>query len=77
MKNAFIYGWIVLFSALLINLAARFLGMTTWHGYLEKMSDLGFYHATLSCSVPELFFLYFVYPILLGLVVLFIFSMQN
>ncbi|MFO7941666.1 MAG: hypothetical protein R6U92_03360 [Bacillota bacterium] len=62
-----IYGFAVLLVAILANAVAWMLGWSTWYDYLGAMAGEGIVPATLSLTAVELGFLFFIYPIILGL----------
>ena len=66
MKMYLLYGWIILFAAIILNLAATAFKVTTWYGYFELITAHGFIQATTSLKGIDLFFLYIIYPGLLG-----------
>ncbi len=66
MKMYLLYGWIILFTAIILNLTATSLKVTTWYGYFELIAVHGFIQATASLKGIDLLFLYIVYPGFLG-----------
>ena len=61
----FISGWLVLISAILLNLAADRLGMTGWYGFLTGLARHG---STMWGRIGwmDILWLFFVYPLALG-----------
>ncbi|MFP4201288.1 MAG: hypothetical protein ACLFS8_07775 [Clostridia bacterium] len=61
------YGFTVLLVAIGVNVAAGMLGWSTWYDYLGNVAKEGIVSATRSLAPMELGFLFFLYPLLLGL----------
>jgi hypothetical protein len=55
----FIIGTIILIGAILINLLAGFLGLTTWYEFIRQPS---------AASAASLLWLFVVYPLALGFI---------
>lgn len=64
----FLYGWLILFLAILFNLVAGALGITTWYEYLGRVGDSGLRTATHSLQLIDFLFLFLLYPGLFGLI---------
>lgn len=62
----FILGLIILFGAIIINLLASFLGITTWYTLLNAVSEKGIIEFFKQGFVSSIY-LYFIYPLILGL----------
>ena len=52
-------GLRILFSAIVLNIFAKFVGLSTWYDFLNKPSKV--------LSWDNYIFLFFVYPFILGL----------
>ena len=59
-KETLIVGLRILFSAIVLNIFARFVGLSTWYDFLNKPSKV--------LSWDNYIFLFFLYPFILGLV---------
>lgn len=57
MIEIFLTGWIILVGAIIINVVAKKIGLATWYDFLEKKKVKWY----------EYFFLFVIYPLLLGL----------
>lgn len=64
-----LYGWSILLWAIILNITASYLGITTWYEYSQKISGTGFMKATASLTILEVMFLFLLYPGLLGLAI--------
>lgn len=62
-------GWLVLVTAVLVNVAAKFLGIRTWYDYLEGISSSGLFTTTRSLHPLEALFLFVVYPGVFGFLI--------
>lgn len=69
----FLTGVSVLFFAVVANLAAASLNITTWYGLVEEIDDSGFLQALKAQSVASLLFLFVIYPFILGAAGYFVF----
>ena len=63
------YGWIILIVAIIVNGIVRAMGGSTWYDYLLNISRLGIKGATMSLTLPEVLFLFFLYPAIFGFLV--------
>ena len=70
----FIVVWYVLVVAIIINFFAKLIRLNTWYDYLSKIGDIGFLKASSDIGIYSLIFLYILYPLLLGLSLLLIYS---
>lgn len=61
-------GLAILIAAIVVNIGAGAAGLTLWYSYLNQIQSVGFAQATQSAGAASLLFLYFVYPLILGLV---------
>lgn len=59
-RETLIVGLRILFVAVVLNVFARFVGLSTWYDFLNKPSKV--------LSWDNYIFLFFVYPLILGLV---------
>src|SRR3990167_211306 len=59
-KETLVVGLRILLSAIVLNIFARFVGLSTWYDFLNKPSKV--------LSWDNYIFLFFVYPFILGLV---------
>ena len=64
-------GWIILVTAILLNIAASKLSVDTWYPFLNEVSKTGFLKAFSKSSLLSKLFLFIIYPGLLGLVAFF------
>jgi len=71
----FITGFSILFVALIINILAGLLGISTWYDFLHLIREKGFLGAFKETSLISLIFLIFIYPFLLGLAGYFSFTL--
>ena len=58
-KGTLLLGLRILFSAIVLNIFAKFVGLSTWYDFLNKPSKV--------LSWDNYIFLFFVYPFILGL----------
>lgn len=65
--NIFIAGWIILIAAIVMNVIAMQLGVTTWYPFLNDVSKMGFVKAFGGTSLISKLFLFVIYPLGLGL----------
>jgi len=63
----FLAGWLVLIVAILLNLVARRIGITTWYDFLSQVSELGVITTVKNLSILSMLFLVLLYPLILGL----------
>ena len=67
--RGFILGWAVLVVAIVLNVIAGFLGIMTWYPFSLELKN-GF--SAFSKAGWSLVWLFIVYPLLLGLTVVFV-----
>ncbi|MBW3020732.1 hypothetical protein KY334_05525 [Candidatus Woesearchaeota archaeon] len=63
----FIVGLAILIGAVIINVIANYLNITTWYSFLLNMKDAGFLNSIKSEGF-NLIWLFVIYPLLLGLI---------
>ena len=63
----FLAGWVVLVIAILLNLLAQRIGITTWYPFIEEVGKIGVAKAFGKLSFLSTLFLFILYPALLGL----------
>jgi hypothetical protein len=63
----YLAGITVLIAAVLLNLAAGWLNLSTWYSFLNLASENGLSQAVQSLRLADYFFLILIYPGLLGL----------
>ncbi len=63
------HGYLMLGTAIVINVIVGFLGGTTWYGYIARIADQGLVQASLSMPVWEILFLFVIYPTCLGMAI--------
>ena len=66
-SEIFIVGTGILVAAIIINLSANAIGMTTWYSFLNDISENGFIN-TVESQGLHLIFLIIIYPLVLGAV---------
>lgn len=64
--HAFLVGLLILIGAVVINIMAAWLGVTTWYPFLDAVRDRGLGAALSKENVSSLIFLFGMYPLLLG-----------
>jgi hypothetical protein len=69
----YLAGLVVLVVAVLLNVAAGWLGLSTWYSFLLEASQKGLYPALQSLNAADYLFLFLFYPGLLGLAAYLIF----
>lgn len=69
MLDKLFMGFLLLIGAVILNVFATSIGLSTWYGYLLDMSTLGFWLATKGVGMFNLVWLYLIYPFALGLLV--------
>lgn len=67
-------GWVVLATAIILNIIALRLGITTWYPFLDEVLKIGFIKAFVQSSFVSKLFLFIIYPLLLGLSAFLIFK---
>jgi hypothetical protein len=60
-------GLAVLVAAILLNILANLLGISTWYDFLQAVSQGGFTEAVRRLNALEYIFLLLLYPFMLGL----------
>jgi uncharacterized membrane protein YhdT len=63
----FLIGWIILIGAILINVAAGALGLSTWYDFLKTAGQNGLGQAFQNTPWHHHLFLWVFYPALLGI----------
>ena len=61
-----IIGFAILIVAIIMNLMASVMGITTWHTFFLHMKENGLVSALKNAGIFSLFFMLIVYPFLLG-----------
>lgn len=69
----YLAGFVVLIAAIGLNLAANGLGLSTWYTFLTQAGEQGISSALKNLNLADYFFLFFLYPGLLGLAAYLIF----
>ena len=69
MLDKLFMGFLLLIGAVILNVIASSLGLSTWYWYLLDMSTLGIWAATKGVGFFSLVWLYLVYPFALGILV--------
>ena len=59
----FFYGWIILIIAIFVNFIAKKINLITWYDFLILKKSLG---------VLDIFFMFIIYPLILGIIVYFL-----
>ena len=72
----FVTGFFILIGAILINIIANFIGLVTWYDLIYGLADNGV-HDFLKLNLFSIFFLFIVYPFLLGLIGYFSYYLFN
>ncbi len=67
LKEIIVTGYSVLIVAIVLNLLTSFFGMITWYLFVEQIGSEGLRNAFINNSIVSIGFLFFVYPLLLGL----------
>lgn len=62
----YLAGLVVLIVAILLNMLANLVGLTTWYSFLTQVSQQGFSSAVQDLTAIEMLFLILLYPLLLG-----------
>lgn len=60
-------GLVILVVAILLNLLANLLGLSTWYDFLNSVSQRGFLEAARRLKAFDYLFMIVLYPFLLGL----------
>jgi hypothetical protein len=63
----YLVGIIILVAAVLLNVMAGWLGLSTWYSFLQDASQKGVSHAFQGLNALDYLFLFLLYPGLLGL----------
>lgn len=63
----YLAGLTVLIGAILLNVAAKALGLATWYDFLQSAADLGAAQAIRNLRLLDVLFLMLIYPAALGL----------
>lgn len=64
--KVFLTGWGILIAAIILNIIALRLGITTWYPFFEEINKTGFNKAFSGLSFISKFFLIVIYPLGLG-----------
>jgi len=66
--NIFLSGVLILLIAMVVNVLATVLGLFTWYDFLKNIQANGFLETIKNTGALSLFFLFLVYPSVLGIV---------
>ena len=69
MLKLYMDGAVVLVGAILVNIGAKFMDVTTWFQFANDIAFKGFGEAVSGQSPLSLLFLFVVYPLILGFLV--------
>lgn len=61
-------GFAILGGAIILNICAQALGITTWYGLIAHITQSSLFEAIKKESLISLLFLFLVYPLLLGII---------
>lgn len=70
----YLWGIIILISAILFNLISSYLKVSNWYSFLNQAREIGFIQSLSQQNLFSLIFLFLIYPLLLGLAVFLIVS---
>lgn len=70
----FLVGWIVLITAILLNIITMRLGITGWYQFFESVEKTGLIRAFNNLSPVPMLYMFIIYPFLLGVVGYFTFK---
>jgi hypothetical protein len=73
--KSLILGFTVLIVAIILNVLANLLGINTWYGFINSISVNGFLSALKKEKIISLFFMFIIYPLVLGLSVYHLFNL--
>lgn len=68
----FLFGWLLLVGAILVNIIAIKLGVETWYSFLNNIGKYGFVKAFTDASIASKIYLLIIYPLSLGFLMLII-----
>lgn len=68
--QSYVYGVVILITAIVFTIAAKTIGLSTWYDYIFAIQKSGIYTATAELSIPSGLSLFLIYPMLLGAIVL-------
>lgn len=68
-------GYIVLFTAIVLNVLASKLKWATWYHFLQDVTSFGFSSSFTSLRLIDIVFLFLLYPVSLGAVAYFTFRL--
>lgn len=63
-----ILGYIILIGAIIINIIANILGITTWHDLIINMASRGVFKAIKEQKIISTVFQFILYPAVLGII---------
>lgn len=64
--QVFVVGLGILFVAIIANMLANVLGLTTWYAFIENIGKLGLWEALSKEKIFSLLFMFVLYPLILG-----------
>ena len=72
LARIYFYGAALLIAAIVLNLIAKIFKLATWYDFLTNVQASGVSTAFKTTSLESLIFLFIVYPLALGAVILFL-----
>ena len=68
--SIYIHGIFILFVAIVFNTIAKYFNICTWYDFIKNIQDKGFKKTIKSIKYYDYFWLYILYPLILGLICL-------
>ena len=63
----FVTGASVLLTAIIVNIIATWMSLTTWYGFVEVVGEQGFLNGLEKADLASIVFLFLIYPFVLGI----------
>jgi hypothetical protein len=73
----YLAGLAVLAGAIVVNMLAGAAGLKTWYDVLKPIPEVGMMAVVRTLTVPEILFLFLLYPALLGLCAFLVFRVRT
>ncbi len=64
----FVTGASVLLTAIMVNIIATWMSLTTWYGFVDIVGEQGFLNGLEKAGLASILFLFLIYPFILGVV---------
>jgi hypothetical protein len=75
--RVYLVGLAVLAGAIVVNVLAGAVGLKTWYDVLKPIPELGVIAVARTLTLPDILFLFVLYPALLGLCAYFVMGVRG